>query len=66
MGEFYHCDKTSVLNHAKEIQYDVNTNKKYKLSPQAKKDILDAYYTNETSTTLAKKYNVSRGMITKI
>ena len=32
MGEYYHCDKTSVLNHAKAIEYNVNSNKRYKLS----------------------------------
>ena len=30
MGEYYNCDKTSVLNHAKKIGYDINSNKKYK------------------------------------
>lgn len=65
MGEYYQCDKTSVLNHAKTIGYDVNSNKNYKLSKQDKKEIIAAYETM-TSTELAKKYNVSRGMITKI
>ena len=65
MGEYYNCNKTSILNHAKQIGYDVNSNKAYKLSEQDKKDIIAAYET-ETSTELAKKYNVSRGMITKI
>lgn len=65
MGEYYQCDKTSVLNHAKAIGYDVNSNKNYKLSKQDKKEIIAAYDTM-TSTELAKKYNVSRGMITKI
>lgn len=65
MGEFYNCNKTSVLNHAKKIGYDVNSNKEYKLTEQNKKDIIAAYDT-QTSTSLAKKYNVSRGMITKI
>lgn len=36
MGEYYHCDKGSVLNHAKKIGYDVNSNKKYKLSKKDK------------------------------
>lgn len=65
MGELYCCDKSSVLNHAKKIGYDVNSNKVYKLSTQDKQDIIDAYNI-ETSTALAEKYNVSRGMITKI
>ena len=65
MGDYYNCNKTSVLNHAKEIGYDVNSNKTYKLSEQDKKEILLAYQ-KETSTELAKKYNVTRGMITKL
>lgn len=65
MGEYYHCDKGSVLNHAKKIDYDVNSNKKYKLSKQDKQYIIKMYNTM-TSTELAKKFNVSRGMITKI
>lgn len=65
MGEYYNCDKSSVLNHAKKIGYDVNSNKEYKLSIKDKKEIIKAYST-ESSTNLAKKYNVSRGMITKI
>lgn len=65
MGEYYQCNKTSVLNHAKAIGYDVNSNKSYKLNEKDKKEILMAYNTS-TSTELAKKYNVSRGMITKL
>ena len=65
MGEYYHCDKSTVLNHAKKIGYDTKLNKKYKLSEQDKKDIITAYSTT-SSTDLAKQYNVSRGMITKL
>ena len=65
MGEYYGCDKSSVLNHAKTIGYDVNSNKTYKLSSKDKEYIIQAY-NNQTSTELAKKFNVSRGMITKI
>jgi len=39
MAELYHCDKTSILNHAKKINYDVNSNKKYKLSKEDKEYI---------------------------
>lgn len=65
MGEYYNCDKTSVLNHAKKIGYDVINNKEYKLSKQDKEKIIQSY-SIKTSTELAKQYNVSRGMITKI
>ena len=65
MGELYHCDKSSVLNHAKQIGYDVKSNKQYKLSKQDKEIILNSYLT-KTSTELAEEFKVSRGMITKI
>ena len=65
VGEYYGCDKSSVLNHAKAIGYDVNANKEYKLSQQDKIEIINAY-NSKTSTELAKQYNVSRGMITKL
>ena len=65
MGQFYHCDKTSVLNHAKLIGYDINSNKKYKLSKEDKQNIINSYFT-KTSNQLAQQYHVSRGMITKI
>ena len=66
MGELYGCSGTAILNFAKKINYDPNTNKIYKLSESDKKEILLAYDTNITSTELAEKYNVSRGMITKL
>ena len=65
MGEYYNCDKTSVLNHAKKIGYDINSNKKYKLSKKDKEEIIKKYLTT-SSTELAKQYGVSRGMITKV
>lgn len=65
MGEFYNCDKSSVLNHAKKIGYDTKSNKEYKLSEIDKQNIIAAYSTS-SSTELAKQYNVSRGMITKL
>ena len=65
MGEFYNCSKTAVLNHAKAINFDVKTVQKYKLSEKDKKEILAAY-NQKTSTELAEKYNVSRGMITNL
>ena len=65
MGEFYNCDKTSVLNHAKKIGYDTKSNKQYKLSEEDKQIILQNYNI-KTSVQLAKEFKVSRGMITKI
>ena len=65
MGDFYNCDKTSVLNHAKKIGFDVNLVQNYKLSKEDKEKIKQMYNI-KTSTELAKEFNVSRGMITKI
>lgn len=65
MGQYYNCNKTSVLNHAKKIGYDPNSNKKYKLTKQDKEEIIKSYNTY-SSNELAQKYNVSRGMITKV
>ena len=65
MGEFYNCDKTSVLNHAKKIGYDTKSNKQYKLSEEDKQIILQNYNI-KTSVQLAEEFKVSRGMITKI
>ena len=65
MGELYHCDKTSVLNHAKKIGFDVKSVQSYKLSQEDKENIIKQYQT-KTSNELAKEYNVTRGMITKI
>ena len=65
MGELYHCDKTSVLNHAKKIGFDVKSVQSYKLSQEDKENIIKQYQT-KTSNELAKEYNVTRGMITKV
>lgn len=65
VADRYGCSKTAVLNHAKKINFDVKSVQKYKLSDKDKKEIIESYLTS-TSTQLAKKYNVSRGMITKI
>ncbi len=65
MGERYGCSATAILNHAKKINYNPLDNKEYKLTPEAKEDIIKNY-NNMTSNELAKKYQVSRGMITKI
>lgn len=65
MGEKYGCSATAVLNYAKRLDYDVNSNKEYKLTDEDKEYILNNYYI-KTSTELAQFFNVSRGMITKI
>lgn len=65
MAKKYQCSSTTILNYAKKIGYNPNENKKYKLSMQDKQEIINDY-SLYSSTELAKKYNVSRGMITKV
>lgn len=59
------CSDTAIINHAKKIGYDINSNKEYKLSEANKEEILSNYLI-KSSTELAKQFNVSRGMITKL
>lgn len=40
MGELYNCDKSSVLNHAKKIGFDVQSVQTYKLSKEDKENII--------------------------
>lgn len=65
MAQFFDTNKTAILNHAKKIGYDVHKNQQGKLSDQDKQEIINAYQ-EKTSAQLAKQYNVSRGMITKL
>lgn len=66
MGEYFNCSKSTILRYAKEINFDTKSVQTYKLSQEDKREILAAYGTKITSTQLAEKYNVSRGMITKL
>ena len=63
MSQKYNCSSTAILNYAKKINY--NTSKKYKLSEEDKKYIIENY-NNYTSNELAEKFKVSRGIITKL
>lgn len=66
MAERYNCDKASILNHAKEIGYDVNINAPTKkLSKNQEQEIVDKYYTHKAKD-LAKQYNCSKSLIIKI
>lgn len=65
VGELFGCSGTAVLQRAHKIGYDPNSNKEYKLSDTDKQIIIDSYF-DSSSTELATKYNVSRGMITKL
>lgn len=65
VGEYFNCSSTAVTNHANKIGYNHLDSKNYKLSEKDKEEIIENY-DNFTSGDLAKKYNVSRGMITKL
>ncbi|MCM1219537.1 MAG: hypothetical protein NC548_34080 [Lachnospiraceae bacterium] len=68
MAKIYGVSAISIRRHAKKIGYDFTkvTKKEPKLSSQDKQEILEAYNSQTTSTELAKKYGVARGMITKL
>ena len=63
VAKYYNCSTTTIKNKANKLGLAVK--KEYKLSKEDKEEIIAAYGTH-TSTELAKKYNVSRGMITKV
>lgn len=65
MSELYHKSETAVRKHAHKIGFDIKQLRQGKLSQEDKQIIIDSYYT-KTSTELAKQFNVSRGMITKL
>lgn len=65
MAELYGCSKNTILRHAQEIGFNTASAQTPKLSEEDKKRII-SLYNEKTSTELAKEYNVSRGMITKL
>ena len=65
VAEFFGCSKTTILRHCKEINFDPKTIQNSKLSQDNKQEIIN-HYNDKTSTELAKEFNVSRGMITKV
>jgi len=65
MSQYYGCSTTAIRNYANKIGFDINTIKDYKLSKEDKEFIINAY-DSSTSTELAKKFSVSRGMVTKL
>lgn len=65
VAEALNCSSTAITNHAHKIGYNHTDSKNYKLTDKDKQEIIKEYE-NKTSTELAKKYNVSRGMITKV
>ena len=65
VAEYYGCSKTAILNKLHDFNYTIDKKYKNKLSEEDKKKIIASYHSH-TSTELAKEYDVSRGMITKI
>lgn len=66
MSELYHCSKTSILRHAKEIGFDIkNLPREHQLLEKDKQDIIHSYGIF-SATDLAKKYGVSNATINKI
>lgn len=65
VGKYFNCSATAVTNHAHKIGYNHLDSKHYKLSEEDKKIILDSY-DNYSSSELAERFNVSRGIITKL
>lgn len=66
MAEKYGCDKKTIVKHARDIGVEPTMiDRGYKLSEKDKAEIIDSYE-KESSANLAKKYNVTRGMITKL
>lgn len=66
MAKKYDCSAVAIRQYAKKIGFDIKNCKEYKLTEKQKQEILNAYYSTQTSTDLAIKYNVSRGIITKL
>lgn len=65
VADYFNCSATAVTNHAHSIGYNHLDSKNYKLSEEDKQEIVNSYE-NFTSNELAQKFNVSRGMITKL
>lgn len=65
MAKYYECSEVAIRNYAKKIEFDIESIKEYKLSKEDKEFIINAY-DSMTSNELAEKFQVSRGMITKI
>lgn len=65
MSKLYNKSETAIRKHAHQIGFDIKQLRQGKLSYEDKQIIINSYYT-KTSTELAKQFNVSRGMITKL
>ena len=65
MANYYQCSEVAIRNYANKINFDIESIKEYKLTDEDKKFIIESYNIM-TSNELAEKFQVSRGMITKI
>jgi len=66
LGEFYGMNKTTILNFAKKVGFDTSQFKASKLlTDKEEQEIAEMYFT-QNSTSLAKQYNCSPKLISKI
>lgn len=65
MGEFFGCEKTTILNHCKKIGFDPKSLQSPKLTEKQKQEII-SLYEEKTASELAKVYNVSDSLISKV
>ena len=64
MAELYHCDKKTILSHAKKIGYDYSNNQEKKLSKYSVEEIANAYYDLGSTYLVAEKYSCSATAVT--
>ena len=63
MAELYHCDKTSVLNHAKKINYDVSNNKVLKITQVPIEQVIYDYEELLSCKKVGQKYGCSANAV---
>lgn len=59
MGELYHCDKKSVLTHAKKIGYDYSDNKEIKIANVSPEVVIQQYEELKSAKKVAELYHCS-------
>lgn len=65
MAQFYHCSTTAIYSYANKIHYKLDQYTSSKLNTIDKQYILN-HYDDISSNQLAKTFQVSRGMVTKL
>lgn len=59
MAEFYHCSKSTILNHAKKIGYDVHNNQTRKITDIPIEQVISDYEEFLSCKKVGEKYNCS-------